>query len=722
MSKAHILIVDDDEGIRQSLGAILTDEGFATSQAAQGEEVLDRVKGLAPDLVLLDVWLPGIDGIQMLQAIKAQHPDLEVVMMSGHGNVETAVKATKLGAFDFIEKPLSLEQVLRTVNLALRQRRVGHQSREQQDRVSRVIAESLSARRLVQEIDGAAAHQRATLLFGEDGAGKELVARVIQSRKGALGHPFVRLNCKVSSEAVLRQTLFGFEGSDGEVQTGRLEAAQEGVLFLDNVEEISRPLQEELANVLATRTFQRVGGRLTFPLDVWLVMATTTDLRQNPLSKVLGEPLGHHLGVEPIRVPPLRERREDLSKLVDLFLDQYAGEFGKPPCRVTPEAMEALVGFDWPGNVKELKDLIESLVLASSGTEIGLTDLPEDLQGGPLLPPPGSLAHARRTWEKEYIAQLLGQNRGSIARTARQLAIPARHLQKKITAYGLSTPRRKGKGNLHQRTLRRSVLLCGQGLHSGLKTGLILSPLPPNSGIQFGSITSDESVPALVDYVASTEHATTLRKGHALARTIEHLMAVLHAYRVTNLLIKLSDEVPIMDGSAKDFCQLIEDEGIEEQDAFQEPLSVKESLEVNGRPGENGTPTLRIEPASKLTIHYQLSYPPPIGVQEISFTLSGTKAFREEIAPARTFGFLREVEQLERMGLAGGGRLDNVILVDDEKVINTSLRFPDEFVRHKVLDLIGDLYLLGRPVLGRITARMSGHTENIALVRKLQQV
>jgi two-component system nitrogen regulation response regulator NtrX len=225
----------------------------------------------------------------------------------------------------------------------------------------------------------------------------------------------------------------------------------------------------------------------------------------------------------------LRERREDIPRLVEVFLDQYAEEFGKPRSRLAPEALEALVAFDWPGNVKELKELIEGLVLASSGAEIGLSDLPERLRGGPLLPRPGSLAHARRTWEREYIAQLLVQNRGSIAKTARQLAISERHLQKKIAAYGLSVPGPPGRGDLTQRTLRRSVLLCGQGLHSGLKTGLILSPLPPNSGIRFGSITSEESIPALVDYVVSTAYATTLRKGPVLARTIEHLMAVLHA-------------------------------------------------------------------------------------------------------------------------------------------------------------------------------------------------
>jgi UDP-3-O-acyl N-acetylglucosamine deacetylase len=271
-----------------------------------------------------------------------------------------------------------------------------------------------------------------------------------------------------------------------------------------------------------------------------------------------------------------------------------------------------------------------------------------------------------------------------------------------------------------QRTLGKSVLLSGQGLHLGLKTGLILSPLPPDSGIRFGSITTEETVPAHLDNVVSTDFATTLQRGNVKVRTIEHLMSTLHAYGVHNLLIKVENEIPIMDGSALEFCRLIDEAGVIEQEASLEPLKVQSPVEViSERPGQE-TAVLKIEPHPKFKIEFQFLLPKPIGMQEFSYTLDGPESFRDAIAPARTFGEIKEAERQGRRGLIGGGRLDNVILLDAGRVINTELRFPDEFVRHKVLDVIGDLYLLGRPLRGKVTARMSGHTENIELLRKIQ--
>src|SRR5438128_1242375 len=269
-----------------------------------------------------------------------------------------------------------------------------------------------------------------------------------------------------------------------------------------------------------------------------------------------------------------------------------------------------------------------------------------------------------------------------------------------------------------ERTIGRSVLVNGQGLHSGVRTGLILQPLPPGSGIVFGSILSGESVPAVIDHVDSTDYATTLARGGMVAKTVEHLMATLHAYGITNMLVKMQGEVPILDGSALELCALLEEGGVVEQPATVEELVIDRTYALGAESGtEKG---ITIEPADAFEVHYTLDYPPPIGRQAYEFRFTGVDAFRREIAPARTFGFVKEIETLEQMGLASGGRLNNCILVGPEGVVNAPLRFPDEFVRHKILDIFGDFYLLGRPLRGRVTARMTGHSDNAALLRQIR--
>jgi UDP-3-O-[3-hydroxymyristoyl] N-acetylglucosamine deacetylase len=277
----------------------------------------------------------------------------------------------------------------------------------------------------------------------------------------------------------------------------------------------------------------------------------------------------------------------------------------------------------------------------------------------------------------------------------------------------VAAPRRIG-----QRTIARSVVVNGQGLHSGVRTGLILQPLPPGSGIVFESIATGETVPALVDWVDSTGYATTLVRGGMVAKTVEHLMATLHAYGITNLLVKMHTEVPILDGSAQELCELLADGGVEEQPATIEELVIDRRHAVGSEdPEQKG---IWIEPCDGFEVRYLLEYPAPIGRQEYTFRLDGPESFAREIAPARTFGFVKEIETLERMGLAAGGRLNNFILVGDEGVVNAPLRFEDEFVRHKILDIMGDFYLLGRPIRGRIVARKTGHGDNAALLRMLR--
>lgn len=420
-----VLVVDDEPEIRSSLRGVLSDEGLRVLEAEDGRRALDLCRAEQPELVLLDIWMPEVDGIELLRTLQGTPNRPQVIMISGHGNIETAVKATKLGAFDFIEKPFSIEALLHTVNRALEQR---------------ALAEAAASR------------------------------------------------------------------TDG--RAGRDEAAGEGAT-----------------------------------------------------------------GVSP----------------------------------------------------------------------------------------------ARRT----------------------------------------------------ERTIRRSVVGSGHGLHSGIKSGLILHPLPPGRGIIFASLSDEATVPAKLDYVDSTGYATTLHRGGMTVRTVEHLLAALHAYGVTNLLIKVQGEVPTMDGSARELCRLLDGAGIEDQGGEVEEIVVTRRLAV-GRQEADGE-SIAIEPADDFRITYTLIYPEPVGRQEYTYIHRGADSFREEIAPARTFGFLKDFKAMAAMGLASGGRLDNCILIDDEKVVNTTLRFPDECARHKILDIMGDLYLLGRPLRGHVIARKTGHSDNIALLRLIHR-
>lgn len=412
-----ILIVDDETQIRTTLRGILSDEGYRVLDADDALKALNLIAVQRPDLVILDIWMPHMDGIELLEQLKTREPELPIIIVSGHGTIETAVRATKLGACDFIEKPFSLDTLLRSVRRAMR-----------------------------------------------------------------------------------------------------------------------------------------------------------------------------------------KEAHEDRAI-------------------ATP----------------------------------------------PLLSPAQTRAATHR--------------------------------------------------RIRARTISQSVVVQGQGLHSGARTGIILHPLPPGSGILFHPLSADTTIPASVEYVESTGYATCLRRGDVVAKTVEHLLSALHGYGITNVLVKMQGEIPILDGSAVEFCRLLENAGFTEQPEEIDEIRIDRAYNV-GSP-ESGK-FLRIEPAEGFEIHYTLLYPDPVGCQEYSYIHRGADSYRNEIAPARTFGFLKEIRALEEMGLANGGRLNNCILIGEQGVINPPLRFPDELVRHKILDLIGDLYLLGRPLRGRVTAYRTGHTDNVALVRALR--
>ncbi|MBP9837721.1 MAG: UDP-3-O-[3-hydroxymyristoyl] N-acetylglucosamine deacetylase [Proteobacteria bacterium] len=293
---------------------------------------------------------------------------------------------------------------------------------------------------------------------------------------------------------------------------------------------------------------------------------------------------------------------------------------------------------------------------------------------------------------------------------------------------GMNTTGLRGK-NYGQRTLKQSAILYGHCLHSGQKSGLILEPLPENSGIHFSKIGDSKTVPAHINFVRSTDMATTLHSGSTSSATIEHLMAALFAYRISNLLIKCNGEVPIFDGSAIEFCKVIESVGIEEQGGEWYEIAVDKKLEYKTDLGQRKSglanqqeEQITIEPADHFSVSYKLNYPAPIGAQYFEFKLNSADDFLQQIAPARTFGFLKDIEKLQKAGLAAGGRLDNFILIDSEKVVNTQLRFAEELARHKILDIIGDLFLLGRPLRCKITANMSGHSDNIGILRQVHQL
>ncbi len=274
----------------------------------------------------------------------------------------------------------------------------------------------------------------------------------------------------------------------------------------------------------------------------------------------------------------------------------------------------------------------------------------------------------------------------------------------------------KGPDTHKQKTIGKSIVVYGVGLHSGVKTGMILLPMPENTGIIFEHMPDGERIPAYIDYVFSVGYASSLKGKNCLVRTIEHLLSTCHMYGITNLLIKVSEEVPILDGSSIEICKKIDEAGIVEQQEGIEPLRVHDPIVL---PGLSDGKYLSIEPWDVFEIDYTLEHPKPIGIQKYRFT-GGRENFVNEIAPARTFGFLKDFDKLEKMGLGSGGRMSNVIILNDEGAINTKLRFEDEFVRHKVLDLIGDIYLLNRPIIGKITAKQTGHIENIALVKALK--
>jgi len=700
MNKARILVVDDQQKILDSLAGVLADEGHEVILARDGQEALHIVQSDSPDLVFLDIWIPGIDGMQTLKAIKRIDPRCSVIMMSGHATIETAVKAIKQGAADYLEKPLNLEDVLHLVNKSLSERTLATKTHKGANGGAQpLIGKSAKAGDLRKTLEDAAAERGAVWLTGEKGTGKEFLARIIHHLEGKDRDTLVKVRCTDLSPETLEETLLG--KSIPAPRQGKMQQATGGTLLLVRVDRLEKGLRQKLAEIVKNPQWvesQCVSGEKSrFRIISTSVTDPDTLVREDGFPSELAEALSTRI----IRVPTLRERSQDIPLLADHFLKEAVEEFDRSIQGADSEAMDRLMNYSWPGNVKELKILIEHVVMTAPGPMITVNDL--------LIPGETAVVHG---------VDARGPVTENVDRTP--AAEIKRSAPEKISSSCPTTLQTSLKAPLrHQKTLRGRVVMYGLGLHSGVKTGLTLSPLPPGAGILFGRVTSGGTISALLQNVQSTELSTCLKGNGSFARTIEHLMAVFHVYGLTNVLVKISGEVPIMDGSSIEFCKLVESGEIIPQDELVEEVRLQEPIEL---PLPSGSPKrMRVEPSDVLEVEYHMDYPPPVGTLSMTFRCTGPEDFKEQIAPARTFGFVRDMRMMAEMGLADGGRLSNVILIDEDKVVNPPLRFPDEFVRHKVLDIIGDFYLLGRPFIGKIVATQTGHTENIAMLKLISE-
>lgn len=448
MAKSVVLVVDDEAGIRESLSGILTDEGYQVLTAASGEEALKEVEEHSPDLVLLDVWLPGMDGIETLKKIKKASPELSVVMISGHGNIETAVRATRSGAYDFLEKPLSLERVVLAASRALERKNLEQENRSLRKSLARkclLVGESPSLEEVKEQAFRAAKGNSRVLITGESGVGKELVARLLHERSTRASGAFVEVNCAAIPQELIESELFGHEKGSFtgafERKRGKFELADGGTLFLDEVGDMSLQTQAKLLRVLETQQFQRVGGSSNIKVDVRVIAATNKDLEEMIKEGQFRSDLYFRLNVIPLPVPPLRERRSDIPLLVEHFLAELAEEYGQARRKVEPKAMKKLMGYDWPGNIRELRNLIERLVIMTPAESIGAGGIDFDrAAGGDDYMNIGTLKDARDSFEKDFIAKKLGEHNWNISRTAEAIEIERSNLHRKIKALDIKLP------------------------------------------------------------------------------------------------------------------------------------------------------------------------------------------------------------------------------------------------------------------------------------------
>jgi two-component system nitrogen regulation response regulator NtrX len=453
--KASVLIVDDEAGVRSALSGVLRDEGYAVDAVESGEACLDRVMRAPYDVIVLDIWLPGMDGLATLARLRERRVDAPVVMISGHGNIESAVRAIKMGAFDFVEKPLSLEKAILVVGNAVRQRQLEAENRALRAHVDRrltMVGESYAMAQLREQIAMAAPTNGRVLIFGENGTGKELVARSIHALSRRRAGPFVEVNCAAIPEELIESELFGhvkgaFTGALAD-RRGKFEMAGSGTLFLDEIGDMSLKTQAKVLRALQEQVVEPVGGTASVRVDVRVLAATNKDLPAEIRAGRFREDLYFRLNVIPIFVPPLRDRDEDIPLLAEHFMAELAREYGRRPKRLDPGAATGLRSYRWPGNVRELRNIIERLMIMVPGDTISLSDLtflegtplPQDEAGGaPTVP----LHEARDRFERDYILRALAAHNGNISRTADALGVERSNLYRKMRAFGITPVRRE---------------------------------------------------------------------------------------------------------------------------------------------------------------------------------------------------------------------------------------------------------------------------------------
>jgi len=443
-----VLIVDDEPSIRQSLGGLLSDEGFEILTAANGYEALKVMDRDSPDLVLLDIWMPGIDGIETLKEIKKSNPYIQVIIITGHGTIETAVKATKLGAFDLIEKPLSIDKVILSINNALNFRRLEEENRYLRKKTLEkhsITGNSPLVAQLKNQIAAVAPTDSWVLIAGENGTGKELVARTIHQLSSRSEYPLIDVNCAAIPEELIESELFGHEKGSftGAItkKIGKFELASQGTIFLDEIGDMSLVTQAKILRVLQEQQFQRVGGSRTLKVDVRVIAASNKNLEKEIEDGSFREDLYYRINVVPIQVPSLKERREDIPLLIETFLDENAKKGMGPRKHVDDGALDILCNYHWPGNVRELKNLTERLAIMIAGETIRASDIPAPYN--PALADSGadpevtflrldSFKEAKRQFEKYYIQKKLAEHDNNVSKTAKLIGVERSYLHKKI--------------------------------------------------------------------------------------------------------------------------------------------------------------------------------------------------------------------------------------------------------------------------------------------------
>jgi two-component system nitrogen regulation response regulator NtrX len=451
----EILIVDDEADIRELVAGILEDEGYTTRTARDSDSALQAVAARRPSLIFLDIWLQGsrLDGLQLLDAFKQEHPDLPIVMISGHGNIETAVAAIKQGAYDFIEKPFKADRLVLVAQRALETSRLKREVKELKQFApasAELVGRSSALNQLRQAIERVAPTNSRILIVGPSGAGKELAARTIHTLSARAEGPFAVINAAAITPERMEVELFGTEQENGQGRkVGALEEAQGGTLFIDEIADMPRETQNRIMRVLVDQTFQRVGGTTKISTDVRIVSSTGQNLEAEIAAGRFREDLFHRLSVVPIRIPPLAERREDIPELVDYFMEQISRATGLPKRRIGEDAMAVLQSHNWPGNVRQLRNNVERLMILAGGdadAEISASMLPQDVGSMiPAMPNGGGgeqimalpLREARELFEREYLVAQISRFGGNISRTAEFVGMERSALHRKLKSLGV---------------------------------------------------------------------------------------------------------------------------------------------------------------------------------------------------------------------------------------------------------------------------------------------